>query len=343
MKMIWREILVCLLMGMVLPGTMVNMAKNYVLQPGPQPEEENLESRATEQPLSGNLSIPVRFPDGTVRQMDLEEYLVGVVLAEMPASFEGEALKAQAVAARTYTAKANATGGKHGDGSLCVDPGCCQAYVSEGEYLRSGGTDLGIRKVRGAVKATLGQVLIHGGELIEATYFSCSGGTTEDAQAVWGSEFPYLKAVESPGEENAEFYSDRVIIPREKAEMLLGLTLPEDPSKWLGHLEKTPGDGIATLEIGGRIFKGTELRTLLGLKSTRIIPSADDRGLILETRGWGHRVGMSQYGADAMAASGKTYREILSHYYTGTEIVSWPIQSQAQVPEFTEDSQSPVA
>ena len=193
------------------------------------------------------------------------------------------------------------------------------------------------------MKETMGQVLTYEGELIEATYFSCSGGRTEDAKAVWGADFPYLRSVESPGEEDSQYYVDQVLIPKEKAELLLGLKLPENPAQWLGKMEKTPGNGVATLEIGGRIFKGTELRTLLGLRSTQFTASADDRGLILTTRGWGHRVGLSQYGADAMAVAGKTYEEILKHYYVGTELSQYVPPEGEYVPEFTEVSQEPVA
>ena len=341
MKMIWKELLVCLFMGMVLPGTMLNMTKNLM------EEENHLETVETEEgvstmaePLSGNSQIPVLLSDGTVQSMDLEEYLVGVVLAEMPASFEGEALKAQAVAARTYAVKAK-TNGKHEGGTICTDSQCCQAYISEIAYLGNGGTELGIEKVRGAVSATRGQVLTYNGELIEATYFACSGGSTEDAQAVWGADFPYLKAVPSPGEEGAEYYRDTVIIPKDRVEMLLGLELSENPAQWLGIIKRTPGSGIATIEIGGRIFKGTEIRTLLGLRSTAMTITADDRGLVIETRGWGHRVGMSQYGADAMAVGGSTYDEILSHYYTGTELTQYSAFHEP-TEEFTEDSQPTV-
>ena len=342
MKTIWRELLVCLMMGLVLPGTMASLGKGYFRSHVPEAVTEETEAAASQmaEPLSGNPQIPVLLSDGEVKQMDMEEYLVGVVLAEMPASFEGEAVKAQAVAARTYAAKAHLTGGKHGDGSVCTDPGCCQAHISEYMYLKNGGSQLGVEKVRGAVKATLGQVLTYEGDLIEATYFSCSGGRTEDAAAVWGAEFPYLKSVESPGEEKSDSFRNHVIIPKEKAEMLLGLTLPENPAQWLGEEKRTPGEGIFTLEIGGRIFKGTELRTLLGLKSTAITVHADDRGLVIETKGWGHRVGMSQYGADAMAAAGKTYEEILAHYYPGTVLQQYiPPEEE----KFTEDSQETIA
>ena len=343
MKIIWKELLVCLLMGIALPGALVNLRENHPeLNLIPQETVEETKSQMAE-PLQGNPQIPVLLSDGAVRQMDMEEYLVGVVLAEMPASFEGEALKAQAVAARTYAGKAHLSGGKHGNGAVCTDATCCQAYITETSYLHNGGTQLGIEKVRGAVNATLGQVLTYNGELIEATYFSCSGGRTEDAPAVWGSDFPYLKAVDSPGEEESQHFKDTVIIPREKAEILLGLTLPENPAQWLGDVIKTPGNGIKTMEIGGRIYKGTELRTLLGLRSTQFTAQADDRGLVIETLGWGHRVGLSQYGADAMAVTGKSYDEILAHYYPGTVLSAYAPPAGEEIPEFTEDLQESIA
>ena len=348
MKTIWKELMACVLMVLVLPGVAMHVTgeilkKEEKLEVAAQsPSEPEPELRE----LTGNPLIPVRFSDGVVKKLDMEEYLVGVVLAEMPANFETQALRAQAVAARTYAGKAHLYGGKHGDGSICTDSTCCQAYVSQAGYLKQGGSALGVEKVRNAVRATKGQVLTYQGELIEATYFSCSGGSTEDAQAVWGADFPYLRAVPSPGEENTQFYEDQMTIPREKAESLLGFTLPENPMEWIGEVRRTAGDGVATMELGGRIFKGTELRSLLGLRSTCFTASADDRGLLIVTRGYGHRVGMSQYGADAMAAAGKTYREILSYYYQGTELSDY-VPPEEDLPEntleFTEDSQGDIA
>lgn len=349
MKTIWKEILVCALMGIVLPGALLKLKEGLpALRQEPLEEiravevEETREEAPEEtvEAITGNPQIPVLWLDGNIRQMDMEEYLVGVVLAEMPASFELEALKAQAVAARTYAGKAHLNGGKHGNGSVCTDPTCCQAYISQAGYLESGGSELGIQKVKTAVLETAGEVLTHEGELIEATYFSCSGGTTEDAQAVWGADYPYLRSVESPGEEESQFYETSVIFPKERVETILGVKLPENPAQWVGEIRRTPGDGVATIQIGGRIFKGTELRTLLNLRSTCFTAGADDRGLVVDVKGYGHRVGMSQYGADAMAASGKTYREILSHYYQGTELSTYePPEGE----KFTEVSQPPVA
>ena len=322
MKLFWKEILVCLIMGLVVPGALMEVSgsilqKNGKLPPEPEPTLPVV-AQTTRETLPEGPEISVRFGENEIRKADLEEYLVGVVLAEMPASFETEALKAQAVAARTYAGKAHRTGGKHGDGSVCTQDRCCQAWMDPEEYLKQGGMPQAVEKVRYAVAATAGEVLIYRGELIEATYFSCSGGSTEDAKAVWGSDFPYLRAVESPGEEQAQPYEETRSFSREKLEMLLDVVLPDDPGSWLGEITRTPGQGVDQIVIGGKTFTGTQLRGLLGLRSTFFTASSGERGLVITTRGYGHRVGLSQYGADAMAAAGKSYVEILGHYYQGT-------------------------
>ena len=238
---------------------------------------------------------------GEKQSQSLEDYLVGVVLGEVPADFEEEALKAQAVAARTYTRKAQLLGGKHGDGSLCRDPGCCQAYWAPQDYLDRGGSPENLEKVCTAVRDTDDLVLTYDGELIEATYFSCSGGRTEDAVAVWGTDYPYLQALDSPGEEDAMYFRDTKFLSRQELEKTLGILLPADPSQWLGAMAQTSGNGVEWLELGGERFSGTDLRKKLGLRSTAFTVTVQEDGLLFETRGYGHRVGLSQYGAQAMA------------------------------------------
>lgn len=315
MKSIWKEIMMAIFMGMLLPG----IVADFGIQ-----QKKHLESPETTAPpaVEETVSIPMHFRQGSeVSEMEMDAYLVGVLLAEMPASFETEALKAQAVVARTYALKASVTGGKHGDGSVCGESACCQAYICEQEYLNRGGTQQAIDKITGAVRATSGQVLTYGGELIEATYFSCSGGSTEDAVAVWGTDFPYLRATDSPGEEHAVHYSDTVSIPLNEFSEKLGVDL--NGTAWLGVSTYTAGGGVNTICIGGKEYTGTQIRTLLELRSTNfeIIPGADS--VTVNTKGFGHRVGMSQYGADAMAASGSTYDQILAHYYQGTALEVW--------------------
>ncbi|MDO5545619.1 MAG: stage II sporulation protein D [Eubacteriales bacterium] len=320
MKTVWKEICASILMGAVLPGLILNLSA--ILLEGSAQELPIVESvPETYAAEKVDRSISIRFLDGSVSQMDMDAYLTGVVLGEMPADFESEALKAQAVAARTYTAKAANTGGKHGDGSLCTDSTCCQAYVSEETYLGKGGTEENLEKVRRAVLDTSGQVLTYEGELIEATYFSCSGGSTEDAVAVWGTDYPYLRAVASPGEENAAHYCDTISFTTDQFQEKTGCTLTGASTEWFVTESYTQGGGIESMSICGEQYTGTQLRQLLGLPSTVMTLSVAGDTITITTRGYGHRVGMSQYGADAMAATGSNFIEILAHYYPGTELV----------------------
>lgn len=319
MKVIWKELCTAFFMGAVLPVLILNIT--VLLLKGNAQELPIVESVPETQEIEkADMLVLVRFTDETVEQMDLDLYLVGVVLGEMPADFEPEALKAQAVAARTYTAKAIKTGGKHGDGSVCTNSACCQAYISEEAYLTKGGTEENLEKVRNAVLDTSGYVLTYAGELIEATYFSCSGGSTEDAAAVWGTDYPYLQAVPSPGEENASHFCDTMCFTVKQFQEKTGCTLTGDPAGWFLTEAYTPGGGIDTMNICGERFTGTELRRLLGLSSTAMTISAVGDTITVVTKGYGHRVGMSQYGADAMAVTGSTFSEILAYYYPGTQL-----------------------
>lgn len=261
--------------------------------------------------------IPVLTEDGLV-EMELESYVIGVVLAEVPSSFEPEALKAQAVAARTaalYICQSN----RH-DGAVCVRYHCCQAYISQSDYASIGGTGEQRDRVRSAVEATAGQVMVYEGSLICAAYFSCSGGNTENALAVWGTDIPYLQTVESPGEEFASVFSDRVSFSPEEFQTALCVRLDGTPDSWFGDVTYTDGGGVETMTIGGVQYRGTTLRVLLGLRSTAFTVMVADNTITIETRGYGHRVGMSQYGAQAMALSGCDYGQILCHYYPGAQL-----------------------
>lgn len=317
MKALFHDMISAILLGILLPGVILNTA---VALQSLRAQSELVATTAPVEILEPSTPIWLRTADGNRKEQELEEYLIGVVLAEMPASFESEALKAQAVAARTYTQKAVKTGGKHGDGSVCTDPSCCQAYLSPEAYLEKGGSQESLEKVRSAVQETAGQCLYYEGELIEATYFSCSGGRTEEAVAVWGTAFPYLLSVDSPGEENAAYFTDSVTFSVEELEKRLGLEMTNDPADWFEAITYTAGGGVDTMEICGKTYTGTQLRSHLGLRSTAFTVDISGDVVTFTTRGYGHRVGMSQYGADAMAVQGRTYREILVHYYPGTEI-----------------------
>lgn len=316
MRMLMKEIFAAFVMGMVVPGLILNFAAAALETPPVQEET----TTPTEAAQTVSLSVLVRDLDGITREMDMDTYITGVVLAEMPAYFEKEALKAQAVVARTYARKAYVYGGKHGDGSVCTRSSCCQAYKPVDDYLQEGGTRESLDKIRAAVTETSGYVLTYDGVLIEATYFSCSGGSTEDAQAVWGTDFPYLQAVESPGEEDAAYYRDTVTYTAEQFENLMGMDLNGTPAGWFGEVTYTDGGGVETMVIGGQAYKGTQLRSLLGLRSAAFEVQTGTDSITITTRGFGHRVGLSQYGADAMAVKGSSYAEILAHYYQGTAL-----------------------
>lgn len=321
MRSIWKDIFLAVFLGLILPWIVLNLI--LYLRDDPDREETQLQTHQTEYPEahpSVALTMYLRGSDGTVTEMDMDTYLTGVILAELPASFETETKKAQSVAARTYTWKAVTSGGKHGDGSVCADSACCQAYIDPEEYILAGGKESAVAAAQEAVAATSGCVLTYQGELIEATYFSCSGGSTEDAVAVWGTDFPYLRATQSPGEEGAAHYSDTMTFSAGEFQTLLGVDIKGSPPSWFGMVTYTAGGGVAFMEIGGKAYQGTELRKLLGLKSTAFTLHVEGESIIATTRGYGHRVGMSQYGADAMAVAGSTYVEILAHYYKGTEL-----------------------
>jgi len=323
----WKTWLFAIAMGMLLPNLFFSIVEKTISPKPPKPTEETVASEdcveQTESQYSGSDFIKVILPNGAQSTMELDTYITGVVLGEMPWDFDLEALKAQAVVARTYALKRSTTGQKHSDGAVCTDHTCCQAYRSVADYLSQGGTQESADKVSSAVVATSGQILTYQGAIIEATYYSCSGGRTEDAMAVWGTDIPYLQAVDSPGEESAAHYTDSVKFSGKEFANRLGINPKGSPATWLGAVTYTNGGGVDTMVIAGKVFKGTTLRQKLELRSTVFTVTAVGDSVHIVTKGFGHRVGMSQYGAEAMAVKGNTYGQILAHYYPGTELKTY--------------------
>lgn len=279
-------------------------------------EPETVQAEPTES-FDDALTLRVQTQDG-VLELSLHEYLTGVVLAEMPTDFAPEALKAQAVASRTYALRKSAAR-KHANADICGSYACCQAWMPTQEYA---GTDA-LEKAEQAVRETDGLVVTYDGSLIDATFFSCAAGMTESALAVWGSDVPYLQAVESP--EREERYEQAVTVPAaEFADTLRGrypeISLDGSPETWFGAQTRTAGGGLDTIEIGGVSLRGTELRTLFSLRSTVMTLTPEADGVKIATSGYGHRVGLSQYGADALAAQGEDFETILLHYYQNTQL-----------------------
>lgn len=319
MEKFWKDMGISLIMGLIVPALLLAIVTSFVQNQNAIPEQtlpilEETTTPAKEQYLS------VLTEDGQVVQLPLKEYLTCVLLAEMPVTFEEEALKAQSVVARTYAMRAVGGAAKHEDAAVCTNSACCQGYMAADTFLSKGGKEADVERIRQIVASTDREVLTYEGKLIEATYFSCSGGTTEDAVAVWGTDVPYLQSVSSPGEEHATHYTDTVSFQSAEFAEKLALAAAGKPSGWFGETTYTEGGGVATMRIGGTEFKGTELRKLLGLRSAAFEVTVDGDMIYITTRGFGHRVGMSQYGADAMASAGSSYVQILAHYYQGTEL-----------------------
>ena len=266
--------------------------------------------------------------DGTVEELTMEEYLWGVVAAEMPASFEEEALKAQACAARTYTVTLQeASSPRHPDAQICDDSGCCQAYLdrAEAEARWGANAELYSGKIQRAVEETDGLGVLYNGAPIQAVFFSSAAGRTVGAVEAWGNSVDYLVGVESPeGEEVPNYHSQVVLTAEEVRTAALaqypGADLSGDPSGWFSQTVENSAGGVASVDLGGVTLTGSEVRTLFGLRSASFSVSWDGEAFTFDVTGYGHGVGMSQYGANAMAREGSDFEEILTWYYTGTEV-----------------------
>ena len=276
--------------------------------------------------MSENIKVFFHNENKTV-SMPIEEYLCGVVCAEMPASFEYEALKAQAVAARSYARyKQNEVNTLHPDASVCTDYTHCKAYktLAENEEVWGKDAEKYRAKIENAIIETKGEVITYNGEVALAVFHSQSGGgRTENSADVWGGNVPYLVSVESHGEEASPgFYSDATISFEDFSKTITSLNpnVLLTSSNDIGQIEKSEGGAVKTIEIGGQKFSGKEIRSAFSLRSSCFTISSEGNNIRFEVTGYGHGVGMSQYGANAMAKEGRNYKEILKHYYSGTEI-----------------------
>ena len=251
-------------------------------------------------------------------EMTMAEYLPRAVAAEMPVSFGQEALKAQAVAARTYVLASD----RHPGADICTDSGCCLAFRTEDELRALWGEDYDdcMSSVTAAVNATDGEILTYGGIPIQAVFHASSAGSTEDSAAVWSAQ-PYLISVASPetAESVPELVSTAVFSPDELARRL-GLADTEAPETWLLGTEYDDAGRVKYLRIAGQTLSGAFVRSALDLRSTDFDVQFDGSGFVFTVAGYGHGVGMSQTGAGLLAADGWTYDEILAHYYPGTEL-----------------------
>lgn len=258
-------------------------------------------------------STPVKvLCDDEIVTMMLGDLLTSVVAAEMPASFEPEALKAQAIAARTNIVRKMLNGSKHENADVCTDSTCCLACGEATEAAAE------------AVKATDGLIITYDDQPIDAVFFSTSWGETEDAVAVWGSSVPYLVSVKSTGDELSPRYEDIVEVPLTEFCLTVMDSAPEASfsGTWVSESVRTPAGGVESITLGGVEFTGRQVRSLFGLRSTNFTVEVTPTCIRFSTTGYGHNVGMSQYGANAMAQTGSSCIDILTWYYSGTEVTT---------------------
>jgi len=265
----------------------------------------------------------VRTASGKTETLAMREYLIGCVAAEMEADHHLEALKAQAVASYTYARYRREIGGK----AALSDSGKSDQGYDDAQRRRQRWGDnfeLYEAKVAQAVDAVLGQTITYEGKPVFAAYCALSGGKTESAANYWGDDFPYLCNVDSPGDKLSPDYSKTVTLQPEDVKKALGkaegVKLGKDPAAWFGKFERSEAGTVMEIEVGGKALSGRAVRELLELRSANFTIEYKNGAFEIKCLGYGHGVGMSQYGADFMARQGSGYKEILEHYYVGCSI-----------------------
>ncbi len=269
--------------------------------------------------------------ENKIEKMDMEEYLYGVVSSEMPSTFDEEALKAQAIAARTYVIhkmENNIVSG-HENANVCTNSAHCQAYTSYEDLKKNKGDDWiknDYAKVKKAVDDTKGQILAYEGKAILPLYFSTSSGKTENSKDVFSTQYPYLVSVDSPYDNNSPKYSTTYSISKSKFIEYIKNAYPQlsvsldDLEEEISIINRTEGGCVKTMKIGNIKISGIDMRKILNLNSAYFSISYDNNDMKFNVKGYGHGVGMSQWGADGMAKKGYKYYDILFHYFKGTDI-----------------------
>lgn len=269
---------------------------------------------------------------GVVMEVPVRDYVIGAVCAEMPAAFNEEALKAQAVAAHTYAERQRSLAAVSPDptllgADLSNDTSKYQGYFTESQmrYFFGENYDLYYEKISDAVDEVLPYILTYDGEPIISAFHSMSSGMTESAENAWGTAVDYLVPVESEVDMAAPKYTEEVSFEenflRQRLEKVFeGVALGENIEDWVVPMEISPSGTVLTASVGNLQVTGGDVREALGLRSADFEVKAEKDTLTFTTHGYGHGVGMSQYGANTMANEGKTWREILEHYYVDVTI-----------------------
>ena len=330
MKKIYMYIILFILIFFVLPTICTTTKKTEEVQSISNQIEENNQIEKYEYSKYKTIKL-LHQSTQEVEEIGIDEYLYGVVSSEMPANFEEEALKAQAIVARTYTIYQIINNkSKHENADICDDYRCCQAWISKEERIakwNENEAETNWNKIVEAVDSTSGKIIVYNGEPINAFFHANSGGVTESSLNIWGGiDYPYLKSVETSGEQDYTQYNSEVILSKEElVEKLkskyqdINIDFSQEDS--IKILEYTTSGRVKTIKFGNKEIAGTEARTLLGLKSTNFTVEIINDNIKFSVTGYGHGVGMSQTGADSLAKSGSNYEEIIKHFYTDVEII----------------------
>lgn len=276
-------------------------------------KKDNYKETKKENIKKNEITVTVYRNNGKIINLELEEYVLGVVGAEMPASFNIEALKAQAILARTYALKSIKNGKK------LTDTVSTQAYKDNSELQKLWKNDYTkyYEKIKKAVNETKGKIILYNNEYIDAVYHSTSNGKTENSKNVWKNSLPYLVSVDSSWDKNVKSYKKETIFEINEFCNILKLDVEEPITYEIIHNET---GRVRQITINNKTFSGTEFRNLLKLRSADFEIEINDEKVKVTTYGYGHGVGMSQYGANEMAKQGYSYIQILKHYYTGVVI-----------------------
>ena len=305
-------------MMIILPTFIVKLPFGTTPEEITETEEQLVEESVS--PTDDSLEVMVERTDSKdVEKVPLEQYVISVVASEMPAEFADEALKAQAVAARTYIVRHLEQ--QEDEESMITDSTEHQVYKNETELQEQWGKDFQwkMEKVTAAVVATEGEVITYENDLITPTFFSMSNGYTEDAENYWGNELPYLKSVESKWDEAHPDFMEQTIFTFPELSEKLGIPL-EVGEEVAVAMSRTNSERVAELRINETTFSGRDVRDKLALRSNDFSIKQQNDHFIFTTKGYGHGVGMSQHGANGMAKEGNSYEDILYYYYQDVEI-----------------------
>ena len=335
MKKFWLYLSISIFVCFILPAILTKREvktfsqTNNIQEEQNQNKDENTSDNSNEYNYQKYGTIKLLHKStGEVEDVPIDTYLCNVVSAEMPADYELEALKAQAVVARTYTIY-KAQNPKHENADICDDSTCCQAWVSKEkrfERWEEQKRESNWQKIVTAVKETAGKIVTYNGEPINAFFHANSGGTTELPVNVWGGAgLPYLQVVETAGEEGYTQYSSEVILNKEELIEKLKVKYTDIQIDFnndddIKILDYTDGNRVKTVKFGNHELSGVETRTILGLKSTNFEITKENDNIKFSVKGYGHGVGMSQTGADTMAKQGSNYEDIIKHFYKEVEI-----------------------